>query len=260
MGLFLPHCAAVATSKLRDLVVDCVCACLYSCVSKWENVCMCVYVYSSHLSTPRSICLFLPSCPSRGFCRCVQALFDASARRRAFLGATGDVYITKTLHVNSASSERKCGLLSSCWHGWSNFRSSTTETLHWLSDTAARRTRLTKFTMTIYSFDKLNTEQTGYYPPFPHVSLERVCVSSTTTTSADTMDTWMCGLTVCYQPEIRRKLSMTHFNSNTQHRNLYLKTANLSINVLVSFVLLSRKMKALLIERPAQRKWTENAG
>lgn len=110
VGLCRPPCAAMATIKLRDLVVDCVCACLYSGVTK------CVYVYSSHLSTPRSIWLFLPFCPSRGFCRCVQALFDASARQRAFLGATGDVYITKTLHVNSASSERE-KMWSACGGG-----------------------------------------------------------------------------------------------------------------------------------------------
>lgn len=64
----------------------------------------------------------------------------------------------------------------------------------------------------------------------------------------------VCGLTVCYQPEIRRKLSMTHFNSNTQHRNVYLKNATLSINLLVNFVLLSRKTRALLIERPARSR------
>lgn len=128
------------------------CLCVFVQLPKMGK---CVYVYSSHMSTPSSICLFLPFCPSRGFCRCIQALFDASARRRAFLGATGDVYITKTLHVNSAGSERE--------KMWTSILLLTR--LKWC-----------------------------------------VCV-------------W---LTVCYQLEIRRKLSMTHFNSNTRHRNLYL--------------------------------------
>lgn len=87
----------------------------------------------------------------------------------------------------------------------------------------------------------------------PRVSLGRVCVLSTAATSADTMtlldeEKKTFGLTVCCQPETRRKWSVTRFNSNTQRRNLYLKNATLSL------VLLSRKRRALLIERPAHSR------
>lgn len=45
VGLCLPTCAAMATSKLHDLAVDCVCAHLDSCrpFSKCEKMWVCVY-------------------------------------------------------------------------------------------------------------------------------------------------------------------------------------------------------------------------